>query len=170
MATSGGTKAVLAALLANTGIAVLKFVAFLLTRSSAMLAESIHSVADAGNQALLLLGARKAKRPATPEHPFGYGRERYIYSFIVALVLFSLGGLFALYESYNKYQEVRGGHQNELLESQWWWVPIAVLAGAIIGNLFLPHSHSRVQQGSRSGVLAVVRKERKVARASRCAS
>ncbi len=96
MAASGGTKAVIAALLANTGIAVLKFLAWLLTGASAMLAESIHSVADAGNQALLLLGGRRAARKASPEHPFGYGRVRYVYAFVVAIVLFTVGGLFAL--------------------------------------------------------------------------
>jgi cation diffusion facilitator family transporter len=102
MSTEGGTKAVIAALLANAGIAVAKFIAFLLTGSSSMLAESIHSVADSGNQGLLLLGGKRAKRKATPEHPFGYGRERYIYAFIVSIVLFTLGGLFALYEGYHK--------------------------------------------------------------------
>jgi cation diffusion facilitator family transporter len=132
MAADGGTKAVVAALLANTGIALLKFLAFLLTRSSSMLAESIHSVADAGNQGLLLLGGKRAKREATPEHPFGYGRERYVYAFIVAIVLFSVGGLFALYEAYHKYHAIHAGEPNELLESRWWWVPIAVLVGAIV--------------------------------------
>ena len=105
MSTEGGTKAVIAALLANAGIAVAKFIAFLLTGSSSMLAESIHSVADSGNQGLLLLGGKRAKRKATPEHPFGYGRERYIYAFIVSIVLFTLGGLFALYEGYHKITE-----------------------------------------------------------------
>jgi len=105
MSTSGGTKAVIAALVANAGIAVAKFVAFLLTGSSAMLAESVHSVADSGNQGLLLLGGKRATRSATPEHPFGYGRERYIYAFIVSIVLFSVGGLFALYEGYHKITE-----------------------------------------------------------------
>ncbi len=109
MAAEGGTKAVLAALLANAGIAVTKFVAFALTGYSSMLAEAIHSVADAGNQGLLLLGGKKATKGATPEHPFGYGRERYIYGFIVAIVLFSLGGLFALYEAYHKYHEIAVG-------------------------------------------------------------
>jgi len=132
MAVDGGTRAVVAALMANTGIAILKFLAFLLTHSSSMLAESIHSVADSGNQVLLLLGGRKAKREATPEHPFGYGRERYIYSFIVAIVLFSVGGLFALYEAYHKYHEIHAGEPNELLESRWWWVPLVVLGGAIV--------------------------------------
>ncbi|HSE54939.1 MAG TPA: cation diffusion facilitator family transporter, partial [Nocardioidaceae bacterium] len=137
MAADGGTKAVVAALLANTGIAVLKFLAFLLTRSSSMLAESIHSVADAGNQGLLLLGGRKAQKEATPEHPFGYGRERYIYSFIVAIVLFSVGGLFALYEAYHKYHELQAGaHGESLLTSRWWWVPLAVLTGAIVMETF----------------------------------
>ena len=104
MATGGGhgTKAVVAALLANAGIAVAKFVGFLLTQSSSMLAESVHSVADSGNQALLLLGGRRARRVATPQHPFGYGRSRYFWSFVVAVVLFALGGLFALYEGYEK--------------------------------------------------------------------
>ncbi|MDQ4037721.1 MAG: cation diffusion facilitator family transporter [Actinomycetota bacterium] len=102
MSTSGGTKAILAALVANLGIAVSKFVAFLLTGSSSMLAESVHSVADSGNQALLLVGGKRASRAATPQHPFGYGRERYIYAFIVSIVLFSVGGLFALYEGYHK--------------------------------------------------------------------
>jgi cation diffusion facilitator family transporter len=105
MSTGGGTKAIIAALVANIGIAISKFVAFLLTGSSSMLAESVHSVADSGNQGLLLLGGKRAARQATPEHPFGYGRERYIYAFIVAIVLFSVGGLFALYEGYHKISE-----------------------------------------------------------------
>ena len=136
MAADGGTKAVVAALLANSGIAVLKFLAYLLTHSSSMLAESIHSVADAGNQGLLLLGGRRAKREATPEHPFGYGRERYIYAFIVSIVLFSVGGLFALYEAYHKYHEVHAGEPNELLEGGFAWVAIAVLLGAIAMETF----------------------------------
>jgi len=131
MSTEGGTKAVLAALLANTGIAVMKFLAFALTGASSMLAEGIHSVADSGNQLLLLLGGRRARRAATPEHPFGYGRERYIYSFLVAIVLFSVGGLFALYEAYHKAHDVHAGKPDELLEGSWWWVAIVVLLGAI---------------------------------------
>lgn len=136
MATEGSTKAVVAALLANAGLAVLKFVAWLLTGASSMLAESIHSVADSGNQGLLLLGGKKAKRAATEEHPFGYGRERYIYAFVVSIVLFSLGGLFALYEAYHKWHEVHEGHPNALLESRWWWVPIGVLVGGIVMEFF----------------------------------
>ena len=134
MSAEGGTKAVVAALLANTAIAVTKFIAFALTGASSMLAESIHSVADAGNQLLLLVGGRRAKREATPEHPFGYGRERYIFAFIVAIVLFSVGGLFAMYEAYHKYHEIHEGKPNELLESNFWWVPLAVLGAAIIAE------------------------------------
>ncbi|HEY7273758.1 MAG TPA: cation diffusion facilitator family transporter [Actinoplanes sp.] len=124
MSAGGGTRAIIAALAANLGIAVTKFIAWLLTGSSSMLAESIHSVADSGNQGLLLLGGKRATRRATPEHPFGYGRERYIYAFIVSIVLFSLGGLFALYEAYHKISHP------EPIET-WQWVPIAVLLVAI---------------------------------------
>ncbi|BCB85047.1 cation diffusion facilitator family transporter [Phytohabitans suffuscus] len=130
MSTSGGTKAIVAALLANLGIAVTKFIAWLLTQSSSMLAEAIHSVADSGNQALLLLGGRRARRVATPQHPFGFGRERYIYAFIVSIVLFSLGGCFALYEAYHKW-----GHRHEGIES-WQWVPLVVLSAAIVMESF----------------------------------
>ncbi|MGI8524253.1 MAG: cation diffusion facilitator family transporter [Nocardioides sp.] len=135
MSTEGGTKAVVAALLANTGIAITKFVAFLLTGASSMLAESIHSVADSGNQGLLLLGGRRAQRAATPQHPFGYGRERYVYAFIVSVVLFSVGGLFALYEAYHKAHEIHAAHghpENSILDSRWWWVPIVVLLASIV--------------------------------------
>ncbi|GAB1645192.1 cation diffusion facilitator family transporter [Krasilnikovia sp. MM14-A1259] len=124
MSASGGTKAIVAALGANLGIAVTKFLAWLLTGSSSMLAEAIHSVADSGNQALLLIGGRRSQRQATPEHPFGYGRERYIYAFIVSIVLFSVGGLFALYEAYHKIQHPEGIHS-------WQWVPVTVLLVAI---------------------------------------
>jgi cation diffusion facilitator family transporter len=136
MSASGGTRAVVAALLANLGIAATKFVAFLLTSASSMLAEAIHSVADSGNQALLLLGGRRAQRAATPEHPFGYGRERYIYAFIVSIVLFSVGGLFALYEAFHKYEEVHAGDPNRLLEGGLGWVPLLVLSIAIVMESF----------------------------------
>ncbi len=135
MSTEGSTRAVVAALLANTGIAITKFLAFLLTGASSMLAEAIHSVADSGNQALLLLGGRRAVRRPTDEHPFGYGRERYVYAFIVSIVLFSVGGLFALYEAYHKAHELHATHghpDNSLLDSRWAWVPIVVLVAAIV--------------------------------------
>ncbi|MFB9904789.1 cation diffusion facilitator family transporter [Allokutzneria oryzae] len=102
MAAGGGTKAIVAALLANAGIAVSKFVGFFITGSSSMLAEAVHSVADTSNQGLLLVGQRTAKRRPTEEHPFGYGRDRYFYSFVVALLLFTLGSVFALYEGIHK--------------------------------------------------------------------
>ena len=132
MAPSGSTRAVVVALLANLGIAITKFLAWLLTGASSLLAEAVHSVADTSNQALLLIGGRRAAREPTATHPFGYGRVRYLFAFIVAIVLFTLGGLFALYEAWHKYNEIREGHPNELLESQWWWVPIVVLVAAMI--------------------------------------
>jgi cation diffusion facilitator family transporter len=104
VSAGGGTKAIIAALLANAGIAVAKFVGFLITGSSSMLAESVHSVADTSNQGLLLLGQKTSQRQATREHPFGFGRDRYFYSFIVALMLFSLGSAFAIYEGTHKLQ------------------------------------------------------------------
>jgi len=125
VSNEGGTKAVLAALGANLGIAVTKFAAFALTASSSMLAEAIHSVADSGNQMLLLVGGRRARREATPQHPFGYGRERYVYAFIVSVVLFTVGGLFAVYEGIHKL-----GHPEPI--RSWHWVPVAVLVVAIV--------------------------------------
>lgn len=131
MSSEGGNKAVVAALLANTGIAITKFVAFFLTGFSSMLAEAIHSVADSGNQGLLLLGGKKSQKDATEEHPFGYGRERYIYAFIVSIVLFSVGGLFALYEAWHKYHEIHAGHVDPV--DDWRrFVPVAVLVVAIV--------------------------------------
>lgn len=125
MAHDGGSKAVVTALAANLGIAVTKFLAWLLTGASSMLAEAVHSVADSSNQALLLIGGRRAQREATPEHPFGYGRERYVFGFVVAIVLFSVGGLFALYEAYHKWTHP------EPIEGRWVWVPFVVLTLAI---------------------------------------
>jgi cation diffusion facilitator family transporter len=145
VSAAGGTRAIIAALGANLGIAATKFIAFFLTGSSSMLAESIHSVADSGNQALLLLGGKRAKRDATPQHPFGFGRERYLYAFIVSVVLFSVGGLFALYEGYHKLS-----HPEPITE--WQWVPIAVLLVAIVLEAFsfrtAIHESNQVREGS----------------------
>jgi cation diffusion facilitator family transporter len=102
MSAGGGTKAIVAALSANAGIAVAKFIGFAVTGSSSMLAEGVHSIADTANQGLLLLGKRTSQRKADAEHPFGYGRDRYFYSFVVALLLFTLGSLFAMYEGIHK--------------------------------------------------------------------
>ncbi|POM26979.1 Ferrous-iron efflux pump FieF [Actinomadura rubteroloni] len=102
MSAEGGTKAIIAALAANLGIAASKLVAFAFTGSSSMLAESIHSLADSGNQGLLILGRKRSERDRTPEHPFGYGRERFFYAFVVAVVLFTVGAAFSLYEGVEK--------------------------------------------------------------------
>src|SRR5215207_8339165 len=102
MAAEGSTRAVVTALGANLGIAVSKFVAAAITGSASMLAEGVHSVADSGNQVLLLIGGRRSRQAPSELHPFGYARARYIYAFIVAIVLFTLGGLYALYEGYHK--------------------------------------------------------------------
>src|SRR5664279_1130531 len=102
MSSGGSGKAVVAALSANLGIAVIKFVAFAVTGSSSMLAEGVHSVVDSGNQGLLLLGGRRSRQSADSDHPFGYGPNRFFFAFIVALVLFSLGSLFAVYEGIEK--------------------------------------------------------------------
>ncbi|WP_066372977.1 cation diffusion facilitator family transporter [Herbidospora mongoliensis] len=128
MSASGGTKAIVAALVANLSIAVAKFVAFLFTGSSSMIAEAVHSVADSGNQALLLLGGKRAARERTEQHPFGYGRERYFYSFVVAVVLFTIGALFSLYEGIHKIQAPEA-----LTTPQW---AFGVLIFAIIAEAF----------------------------------
>jgi len=117
-------RAVIAAFLANLGIAVIKFVAFLVTNSSSMLSESIHSLADTGNQGLLLLGRARARRPADEQHPFGYGSVRYFYAFIVAFVLFTLGGVFSVFEGIGK---LIHPHQ---IESVGW--AIGVLLGSMV--------------------------------------
>ena len=125
MSASGGSKAIVAAFLANLGIALAKFVAWALSGSASMLAEAIHSVADSGNQLLLMLGGRKARREADRSHPFGYGRERYVYAFVVSIILFSVGGLFAIYEGVDK---LTNPHE---LDRTWWWLPLVVLGVAI---------------------------------------
>ncbi|BFV59003.1 cation diffusion facilitator family transporter [Kitasatospora sp. CMC57] len=126
MSTEGGTKALVAALSANLAIAASKFAAFAFTGSSSMLAEGVHSVADSGNQVLLLVGSKRAAREADEEHPFGYGRERYIYAFVVSIVLFSVGGLFAVYEGVEKIR-----HPHEL--HGWYWA-VGVLVFAILAE------------------------------------
>ena len=128
MSASGGNRAIIAALGANLAIAASKFVAFVFSGSSSMLAEGVHSVADSGNQVLLLIGGKRAKKQATDEHPFGFGRERYVFGFLVSVVLFSVGGVFALYEGYEK---VSHPHAVE----HWYW-PVGVLFFAIVAEGF----------------------------------
>ncbi|HVL05462.1 MAG TPA: cation diffusion facilitator family transporter [Acidimicrobiales bacterium] len=124
----GSKKAILAAFLANVAIAIAKLVGFFLTGAASMLAEAVHSGADASNQGLLFLGGARARKSATPEHPFGYGRERYFWSFVVALVLFTLGGLFALYEGIDKLR-----HPHEIESAT---VAFVILTIAIIVEAF----------------------------------
>jgi cation diffusion facilitator family transporter len=128
MAHEGSTKAIIAALLANLGIAITKFIAYVFSGSASMLAESVHSLADSGNQLLLIIGGRRARREATPEHPFGYGRSRYVYAFIVSVVLFTVGGVFSVYEGLDKLS-----HPHELTNA---WLPILVLSVAILLESF----------------------------------
>lgn len=118
-----GTRAILAALGANLGIALVKIVAWAVSGSASMLAEGVHSIADSANQLLLLLGGNRSRRAADAEHPFGYGRERYVYAFVVSIILFSIGGVFSLYEGFDKIR-----HPHEL---DTWWLPILVLLIAI---------------------------------------
>ena len=123
MSTEGSMRAIIAALLANIGIAITKFIAAAFSGSASMLAEGIHSVADSGNQILLIIGGKRAKRSATAAHPFGYGRSRYIYAFMVSIVLFSVGGLFSILEGWEKLN-----HPHELEQA---WLPLTVLGVAI---------------------------------------
>ena len=139
--TDGSRKAILAAFLANMGIAITKFVGFLLTGSASLLAETVHSIADTGNQALLFLGGQRAKKAATPMHPFGYGRERYFWAFAVALVLFSMGGMFALYEGI---QKLRHPHEIESLP-----IAIGILVIAIALESWSMHTAVRESRHSK---------------------
>ncbi len=126
--TEGSRRAVIAAFLANLGIAIAKFLAFLATGAVTMLAETVHSVADTANQALLFLGAARARREPTPEHPFGYGRERYFWSFVVALVLFSLGSLFAISQGIDKLNHPHS------VESPGWAIGVLCVAMLLEGS------------------------------------
>jgi cation diffusion facilitator family transporter len=144
VSSGGGTKAIVAALVANVGIAASKFVAFAVTGSASMASEGVHSLADSGNQLLLLVGGRRAKRSADTEHPFGYGRSRYIYAFIVSIVLFSIGGLYAVYEGSHKIL-----HPSELSSPQW---AIGVLAVAIVLEGFSLRTAVRETNHVRAGL------------------
>jgi cation diffusion facilitator family transporter len=123
MSASGGTTAIIAALLANVGIALVKLLAWAVSGASSMLAEAVHSLADSGNQLLLLIGGRASRKRADSKHPFGYGRERFVYAFVVSIILFSVGGVFALYEGFEKL-----AHPHPL---EAWWLPVGVLIAAV---------------------------------------
>ncbi|EFV14825.1 cation diffusion facilitator family transporter [Segniliparus rugosus] len=145
MSAEGGRKAIIAALAANLGIAVAKFVGYALTGSSSMLAEGVHSVADTSNQALLLRGQAAAKRAADQQHPFGYGRSRYFYAFIVALVIFVLGAMFAILEGVEKI------HEPHELENPWIGVVILGVAVLLEGYSFTTAwGESRKSMGGQS--------------------
>ena len=128
MSTEGSMRAIIAALTANIGIAATKFVAAGISGSASMLAEGIHSVADSGNQLLLLVGGKRARREATERHPFGYGRSRYIYAFMVSIVLFSIGGMFSVFEGIQKL-----GEPHEIDNA---WLPLTVLGISILLETF----------------------------------
>ena len=128
MSTEGSTRAIVAALAANIGIATTKFVAAAVSGSASMLAEAIHSVADSGNQVLLIIGGKRSRREATDAHPFGYGRSRYIYAFMVSIVLFSIGGMFSILEGVSKL-----GEPHELDNV---WLPLTVLGVSIVLESF----------------------------------
>jgi cation diffusion facilitator family transporter len=145
VAAGESKKVVMAALFANLGVAIVKGIAAAITGSGAMLAETIHSIADSGNQALLLLGAHRARRPPDERHPFGYGSERYFWAFVVALVLFALGSLFSLYEGFHKLRHP------EPIESPVW--AYAVLLAAMVlegGALYVARRAVRRVSGGRS--------------------
>jgi cation diffusion facilitator family transporter len=143
MSTSGSGKAIVAALGANIGIATTKFIAAAVSGSASMLAEAIHSLADSGNQVLLLVGGRRSRREATENHPFGYGRSRYIYAFIVSIVLFSVGGLFSIFEGFDKLCE-----PHELENA---WLPLTVLGVSILLESFSLRTAMREVNKLRSG-------------------
>jgi len=148
---SDSRRAIIAALLANLGIAIAKFVGFFFTGAASMLAEAIHSVADTSNQGLLFMGGALARRKPTRKRPFGYGRERYFWAFMVAVVIFTLGALFALYEGISK---IAHPHQ---LESPGWAIGILAVAAALESWSFRTaiheSNHERRNQSWRSFVL-----------------
>ena len=139
----GSRRAIIAAFAANLGIAIAKFAAFAFTGAASMLAEAVHSVADTGNQALLFLGSARARRAPTEEHPFGYGRERYFWAFVVALVLFSIGALFAIGEGIDKFR-----NPDELESPVWALIVLAVSLALETGSfLTAQREANRVRRG-----------------------
>ena len=163
MSASGGTRAIIAAFLANTGIALTKFIAWFFSGSASMLAEGVHSVADAGNQLLLILGGRQAKKTADKEHPFGYGRERYVYAFVVSIILFSVGGIFSIYEGVDKLHAPARARER-----------VAAAARALDRDrarvVLAAHRREGVEPRARQAELGAVRAPREGARAARRAA
>ncbi|MEN9752707.1 MAG: hypothetical protein RL670_398 [Actinomycetota bacterium] len=151
MSTSGSSRAIVAALAANLGIATTKFIAAAFSGSASMFAEAIHSLADSGNQILLMVGGRRAHRDASESHPFGYGRTRYVFAFMVSIVLFSIGGLFSVVEGITKLQ-----HPHELEAA---WLPLVVLGVSIVLESFSLRTALREIKPQRGGLslLAYIR-------------
>jgi cation diffusion facilitator family transporter len=141
VSTSGGNRAIVAALLANVGIAIVKLIAAWFSLSSAMLAEGVHSLADSGNQALLLLGGRKSRKQADESHPFGYGRERFVFAFVVSIILFSVGGVFSIWEGAQKLAS-----PHPLKDA---WIPVVVLVVSIVLEAFSFRTAIRESRHSR---------------------
>jgi cation diffusion facilitator family transporter len=154
VSTEGGTKAVMAAMTANGGIAVTKFLAFAATGSSSMLSEAIHSVADTFNQGLLLVGGRRAMRAPDADHQFGYGRTRYVYSFMVAIIIFLLGGLFSLYEGWHKF------HFPEPLEKVWIAYTVLLISIALEAYSFLTAFREANKSRGRRSLFRYIREAR----------
>lgn len=144
MSTEGSAKAIVAALTANIGIAATKFVAAGFSGSASMLAEGIHSLADSGNQILLIVGGKRSRREATKSHPFGYGRSRYIYAFMVSIVLFSIGGMFSINEGLSKL------HETHELENA--WLPLTVLGVSICLESFSLYTALKAAKEERGSV------------------
>jgi len=154
MSTEGSKRAVVAAMIANLGIAIAKFIGFLFTASSSLLAESVHSMADTGNQVLLLFGGKRSRMAPDRKHPFGYGRERFFWAFVVSIVLFTLGAMFAIYEGIEKVM-----HPHKIDSPQW---AIGILAVSILleANSFRTAVHEARPAKGNSSWLAFIRRSR----------
>jgi hypothetical protein len=139
---------------------LLKFGGWWLTGSASLLSSAVHSIASITDQAVLLSGSKLSDRKADERHPFGYARERYVFAFLVSLVVFTLGGIFALRQGYNKAMDVRAGHPGKLLHSHWWWVPIVILAGNLISQSLNFRSVRHAQHQEEQQVVAAVHRLR----------
>jgi cation diffusion facilitator family transporter len=134
MSSPGTTKTIIVAFVSHTIVAALKFLAWGVTGSASMLSSGVHSIASITDQAALLTGSKLSRRPPDDSHPFGYARERYVFAFLVSLIVFTVGGLYALWQAYSKAMEIHAGHPSKLLTSHLWWVPIPILLGAMISS------------------------------------
>jgi cation diffusion facilitator family transporter len=136
MSSPGTTKTIVVAFATHSIDCAMKFAGWWLTGSASLLSSAVHSIASITDQAALLIGSKLSGRKADERHPFGYARERYMFAFLVSLVVFTLGGLFALWQGYTKAMDIRAGHPGKLLHSHWWWVPVVILVGNLISQSF----------------------------------